>query len=527
MKKMMLFFVLLSMQVGAQTPSIQWWYDVNDMSFGNSAVADIDKDGFLEIVFSTYRNDSSVYALNAEDGSLLWKVNTGGCNDVAPLIIDTDLDGDLEVVLPSSCVAKTFCLDGATGAIEWETVTHGSDSPPTAGDVDGDGYPEILHGEFSGYVICINGEDGSVAWEILVDANCWIQTAPALADMDQDGHLDFVVGNWSFGTNHKLWAFRADNHDLLWESDIPEDVMYHGTSFGDLDKDGKLELAIGDYSGKLHVLNAEDGSHLWSYAFPSPTYAGAATSMADLDNDNFMEVIFFDWYKLGVISHTGTLKWSYDIPGNASSFRGAAVSDLNADGFMDVVFGSSQGEVIALHGATGTVLWIVDLAAHFGAGEFEIDHGPVVEDFDKDGELDIFLVGGHAEYPNIQNNYGRGYAITAGSPGGPIWPMFRRDIHRSACADNPFVVPTYAQDEKPAFRIFPNPASDIVYLQMNQPESGAKRVRLLTSTGIEKLNYTCEERQIIPLDVSNLLPGFYLLEMQTGSLNHQEKLLIE
>src|SRR5690606_19532743 len=127
---------------------------------GQSCAGDIDGDGKLEVVFGCYRNDSSIYALNAEDGSLLWRFNAAGvaegCNDVAPLIIDVDGDGQMEVIIPSSCNPKTYCLDGATGNIKWVCNTRGSDSPPTIADIDGDGVLDILHGEFWGYVICIN-----------------------------------------------------------------------------------------------------------------------------------------------------------------------------------------------------------------------------------------------------------------------------------------------------------------------------------------------------------------------------------
>jgi outer membrane protein assembly factor BamB len=417
----------------AQTPQIKWWYDTDDMSFGNAAMADVDGDNLPEIAFSTYRNDERLIVLNAEDGSLLWDANTGGCNDVAPIIYDVDLDGDLEIVLPSSCVAQTFCFDAATGEIEWTTPTHGSDSPPTIADVDNDNKPEILHGEFNGWIICINGEDGSIEWEFNADPNCWIQTEPTILDVDGNEQLDFVVANWSFGTNHKIWAFRGNDHSLIWESELPNDVIYHGASHADIDGDGKPELAIGDYSGLLNVLNAEDGSLLWDYSFPSSYYIGAPTSIADLDNDEWFEIIASGWFKIAAFNHDGSQLWSYSIPNYGSTFRGAAISDVTNDEVLDVIFGTSEGNLIALNGNTGTLIWNVDLQAHFGTDDFEIDHGPLIGDFDNDGLLDAFVVGGHAEYPAIENNYGRAYAISLENEGGPDWTMFRRNIIRSAC----------------------------------------------------------------------------------------------
>ena len=99
----------------AQETSIKWWFDLNDSAFGSAAAGDIDQDGYLEISFGCYRNDSMVYVLNAEDGSLLWKRNLAGdfegCNDVAPLIYDVNRDGKLEVVVPASCNPTTFCFE--------------------------------------------------------------------------------------------------------------------------------------------------------------------------------------------------------------------------------------------------------------------------------------------------------------------------------------------------------------------------------------------------------------------------------
>ncbi|HRY99097.1 MAG TPA: FG-GAP-like repeat-containing protein, partial [Bacteroidales bacterium] len=397
----------------AQSPQVLWNYELNDAAFGNAALADVDNDGYPEVVFSCYRNDSSVYMLNAEDGSLLWKYNTGGCNDVAPLIIDTDGNGDLEVILPSSCVAKTFCLDADSGYVQWEAPTRGSDSPPTAGDVDNDGKLEILHGEFGGYVICLNAESGSQLWELPLDLNSWIQTAPALLDVDQNGQLDFVVANWSFGSNHRVWAVRADNAQILWTDTLPDDYIYHGAAFADLDHDSKAELTIGSYDGKVYCYNAEDGSLAWDYNFPSGSnYIGAPTSIGDLDRDGWPEVVFIDGWKVGVLEHNGVLKWSYTIPSYGQSFRGAALADMNSDDTLDVVFGTTTGKLFVLHGATGALLHTVDLASHVGSADFEIDHGPVVADFDLDGDLEVFVVGGHAEYPNVQNNWGRAYAVS-------------------------------------------------------------------------------------------------------------------
>jgi outer membrane protein assembly factor BamB len=241
--------LFLSLLTRAQSPQIMWWYDVDDSAFGQAAAADLDHDDTLEIVFSTYRNDGWAHCLNAEDGSLHWDYDIGGCGDVAPTIFDVDGDDTLDVVLPGSCNPTTFCFNGYNGSLKWSSPMRGSDSPPVIANLDHDPAMEILHGEFGGYVICFNAPDGSQAWELAVDLNSWIQTAPVVMDVNQDSVPDFIVANWSFGTDHRIFCFRADTRDTLWTSTLPGDVMYHGASYADLDGDGKNELVIGSYDG--------------------------------------------------------------------------------------------------------------------------------------------------------------------------------------------------------------------------------------------------------------------------------------
>ncbi len=514
--KTFLLIIILTVPLWSfgQEPQIKWWYDTGDMAFGNAALADVDSDSLPEFVFSTYRNDERIIVLNAEDGSLLWDYNTGGCNDVAPLVYDVDLDGELEIILAGSCVPKTWCFDAATGEVEWICNTHGSDSPPTVGDVDNDDKPEILHGEFNGWIICINGENGSIQWEFNADPNAWIQTAPTLLDANGNGQLDFVVANWSFGTNHKIFAFRGDDHSLLWDSDLPEDVMYHGAAVADIDEDNKPELAIGSYDGILRVLNAEDGSLLWDFSFPSPTYIGAPVSIADLNLDEHLEIVFVDWYKLGVLSKNGSLLWDYSIPEYGTSFRGAALSDVNNDGFPDVVIGTSTGSVTALSGNDGSVLWNVDLLAHYGGNEFEIDHGPVIADFDDDGLLDAFVVGGHAEYPNIQNNFGRAYALSLESSGGPDWPMFRRDEIRSACVCSSPVLPGTPDSELTSgMLILPNPSNGKFKVQLSDIDASMLEIIDVFGNVLFREPISCKSQLIKDIDISNRPGGIYILKI--------------
>ncbi|MFH2002883.1 MAG: PQQ-binding-like beta-propeller repeat protein [Planctomycetota bacterium] len=414
----------------AQYPEIQWWVDLDAPSFGSAATADIDKDGMLEIVFGTYFNDEKIHALNAEDGSTLWSYDTGGCNDASPVIYDVDQDGDLEVVVPGSSPCKVYCFDGATGVIEWTASTGSNciDSPPAVADLDLDGKPEVVLGTFHGYVYCLNGEDGSQCWKIGLGTNSYIQSGPNLLDLDGDGNLDVVVAQWA-GDN-RVYALKGTDGSELWHSDLPTDWMYHGGSFGDIDHDGKPEIAIGCYDSKVYCLSGENGRLEWQYT--TPWYVGAPTNMADVDNDNYLEVIYNAYNQIGALNHDGTKLWTKSTTGGC--FRGTAIADVNNDGQLDLAFGTSSGILAVLRGDNGTQIWSINLQAHYGQA-FDCDHAPIIADFDNDGKLDIFIVGGYGESTTPTNNHGRAYMLSAGDGTGMGWTQFRGDCRHSACYD--------------------------------------------------------------------------------------------
>ncbi len=403
----MFFVPPLSSQV-----QIRWWFDTFDACFGQSAIGDVDGDGHYEIVFGCYRNDSCVYVLNAEDGSLLYKFNLKGtiegCNDSAPLLFDVNSDGALEIIVAASCNPKTFCFDGRTGSLVWEAPTRGSDSPPSIADLNGDGSLEVIHGQFGGYVVCLDAKTGAKLWELTVDPNSWIQTAPTIADLNNDNQLDFVVATWNFDNDNKIVAYNGRTLQPLWRTKL-DGVVYHGTTITDLDGDEIFECIISDYSGKLYAINSVTGEIKWT--FSTLYYAPSPVVVADLNLDGKCEILFSSWFKLYCLNNIGDSLWVYNVPDYGNIFRGVALADVSGDDKFEIVFGSSNGSVYILNGEDGKLIHSINLKDSIGKS-FEIDHCPVVADFDKDGFPELFIVGGYSEYPNFQNNYGRAYAMT-------------------------------------------------------------------------------------------------------------------
>lgn len=505
----------------SQTPEIKWWFDTKSFCAGQSAASDIDGDGKYEIVFGCYRNDGGIYALNAEDGTLLWSYYphnpaSEGCNDSAPIIYDIDSDGNMEVIFASSCTDKTICLDGKTGVLKWSAKSRGSDSPPTIADLDNDGKPEILHGEFGGWVRCLNGEDGTFAWELPVDLNSWIQTAPTIVDLNSDGQLDFVVGTWNFNKKDSIYAFDGNTRNRLWTLPI-HNWMYHGTAIADFDEDGNSELLIGSYNDTLYCINGENGTIDWKYRAGGSAIA-CPVSLGDVDNDGDCDVILTSYYKVICLNNKGKLKWQYNLPDFSYNFRGAVLSDINNDEFTDVLLGTYSGNFIVLDGKNGNLISEINLLEHYGKSIFDIDHAPIVADFDGDGNLDAFVVGGYGvSSPTIVNNYGRAYMLSIGKGNGPEWLMFQHDIRRqsSLCYSYENSKAIFSNQISENIDIFPNPANDIISLNM---ECDKFVIYDIFGHLVKSQTYIAHQN----IDISELSDGFYLLittknNVQTGN----------
>ena len=129
-------------------------------------------------------------------------------------------------------------------------------------------------------------------------------------------------------------------------------------------------------------------------------------------NPGIIILIILVLQALDGFSQMPQIKWHYDV--DAPAFGQAALDDIDKDG------------------SSGIEMWQLDLKADYGVDTFDIDHAPVIADFDGDGKLDGFVVGGHTRYPNISNDYGRAYAFTLGEGTAPVWKMFQRDSVRSS-----------------------------------------------------------------------------------------------
>jgi hypothetical protein len=390
------------------------------------ASGDLDADGDLDIVVARY-GQSAVY-LNDGQGHYFAEsgceqtslVRCFGAAEIVTTSIavgDLDGDGDLDiaaiVIAPAAedirqgqfMIAIYINDAGHFAATPDHTLPfadshliYAASGEPTGdrrialGDLNGDGRLDIVAGgadplDVGGArsVIYLNGPTGFPAAPSATFAPA---INLALGDLDGDGRLDIVAGS-----AHPLSNIRDDSAIYLNSpagfSETPSASFDPALSvaLGDLDGDGRLDLAVADPRGTSRVY-MNRGLQNGALALAEPVAFGPVNE----------------------------------------DFRSLALGDTNGDGLLDIVIGSgtstglgNQNAVLLNQGGGAFAGGPIDCAQRytvcFGTG-FDLTTSVALGDIDGDGALDI-VVGNDGGDDAEQS------AVYLGSGGGSFAPAYQ------------------------------------------------------------------------------------------------------
>ena len=183
------------------------------------------------------------------------------------------------------------------------------------------------------------------------------------------------------------------------------------------------------------------------------------------------------------------------------------------------------------------MLWSINLRADYGDSLFTIDHCPVIASFKMDDTLDVFIEGGYANYPNIQTDFGRAYAVKVGLGHGPDWSMFQHDYTRSNCVCNPSPYNGVGTITKSSMRVvdYPNPFSDNIIFNITLSEDMEVSEQIFNAQGKSVKSFINGKlpqgnHQFIwngkDDEGNNLAGGIYFCQIIAGNRNIVKKIVL-
>ena len=399
----------------------------------------------------------------ALDGSALATANGPESNSFlgGGVALLNDLDGDGHGDVAASGLGSTGpdylrFLSGATGAVLFDVLDPNGNKEfgqhvAAVGDLDGDGRFDVIAAADQGTApaLVLSGADGHVLHSIApVPGDVGVAAVGAAGDLDGDGVPDVLVGSpLSDLGGLNSGAVRAYSGAtgalLLSVPGLPGDEAGQGVaSAGDVNGDGVPDLIVGVQNsdafglnkGSIRVHSGADGAlihELSPGSVPVDDWGELVAGAGDLDGDGVGDVIGgapfggLGGFVRAFSGATGALL--LELIGGQYEGIGRSVcaaGDWDDDGRDDVAVGAGAGYVLIISGATHEVLEQIVLAGITDAVAPGMG-GPAMcaggTDVDGDGQLDLAVGLPSADFGSGFGNAGK-VVFVSGDPADHVAP---------------------------------------------------------------------------------------------------------
>ncbi|HKY32579.1 MAG TPA: VCBS repeat-containing protein [Candidatus Polarisedimenticolia bacterium] len=418
-----------------------------------ATAGDVNGDGYADVVTAALTGPASTY--HGSPSGLTGSGWTTPQNAFdAATAGDVDGDGYSDVIVRAGFTAELY-RGSPSGLLAGSSPVAGADvlSVATAGDVNGDGFADVLVGtrcagcdQFQEGRALLHlgspgGLDGEADWEAQADqAESGAAIVATAGDVNGDGFGDILVG-LEFFDDGQIDEGRA----VLYHGGAggPTQTPYWQTFVGpvvpagDVDGDGFSDLAAGG--------DGEFAIHHGSPAGPGAPVErvveanSVVAASGDFNGDGFSDIVVFHVIGSALSVYHGSssglsLSADWTMPGpQRYGHTVACAGDVNGDGFSDLAVGApnfdddegspDDGGVFVYHGSPSG---LPDAASWIARGFRQYFPFSLASAGDVNGDGFSDLIAGAPEYSNGNPDGGDAY-VYLGSPSGlsasPVWTV--------------------------------------------------------------------------------------------------------
>ena len=287
--------------------------------------------------------------------------------------LDLNADGHLDLVL-SNYADLTLASFAVNSYVYWGSTAGPATTKPlelptegatnsVAADFNDDGYVDLA---FAGYykgkdykansLIYWGDKAGYTVGNVTKLPSYGAKLCP-VADLNSDGYLDLAMASYSkdskFKVNSYIYWGSATGFSASKREELPTQGA-RGCAVADLNGDGRLDLVFANtYDGGSFKINSyiywgDASGYLVKKPAELLTQAAQAVTVADLDGDTYLDLVFANGNTGGcsTCNKSSAIFWgsangTYSSPPTEIPTKGAteiSVGRLNSDSYMDLVF---------------------------------------------------------------------------------------------------------------------------------------------------------------------------------------------